>query len=112
MVKHEENLSEIVFRSVDGRLFSQRHDQDCCEAVYIEDVTGDLQDLVGSPITMADESFSSDLPPPEARFTDESSTWSFYRIATAKGYVTIRWYGTSNGYYSETASLYENKSEG
>ena len=28
-------------------------------------------------------------------------------MTTAKGYVTVRWYGTSNGYYSESVSFAE-----
>ncbi len=80
------------------------HDQDCCECVEIEDVTGDLQDLVGSPIIMAEETTSNDGPGLIDR-DHESYTRTFYRLATVKGYSTIRWYGSSNGYCGETATF-------
>lgn len=76
------------------------HSQDCCESVYIESITGDLSDLEGEPITFADESTSND---PEA----ECGMWTFYKFATRKGWVDIRWYGSSNGYYSVRVSLCE-----
>lgn len=63
-----------------------------------------LEDLIGSPILLAEEATNSDadpegVTPPEYR--DESFTWTFYKLATIKGSVTIRWYGSSNGCYSE-----------
>lgn len=96
---------QIEFKTDTGRIFVMHHDQDCCENVYIESVVGDLQDLVGSPITLAEEVDSSDAK--QLGEWDESFTWTFYKFATVKGYVDIRWYGTSNGYYSESVSFFE-----
>ena len=77
------------------------HHQDCCESVYIEDICGDLEDLVGAPLVEAEE--VSDY---EGENTgDESFTWTFYRFRTRKGSVSVRWYGSSNGYYSESVSV-------
>lgn len=100
-VKTDNNDEEMWFTSDDGRIFKFFHDQDCCEYVSIEDVAGDLQDLVGSPILMSEEVKSN--PPPSSAL----GTWTFYKFATVKGYVTVRWYGESNGYYSEDVSMYE-----
>ena len=97
------NDEEIVFTVEGGEQYKLVHFEDCCESVMVDDICGDLKDLIGSPILRAEES-TSDEPPdgfdPEDR-GDESETWTFYNMATAKGSVTIRWYGSSNGYYSE-----------
>jgi hypothetical protein len=92
----------INFEADTGERWEMVYEPDCCASCEIEDVAGDLQDLVGSPIVLAEESTNSDNPRNDL---DDSFTWTFYKLATAKGYVTIRWYGSSNGYYSETASF-------
>ena len=73
------------------------HSTDCCESVVVEDIIGDLEDLVGWPMLIAREDHNADGP----ELNEESYTWTFYNFATFKGYVTIRFLGTSNGYYSE-----------
>jgi hypothetical protein len=98
---------EIVFTEAgSGKKWHLYHYQNCCENVYIEDICGDLQDLVGTPILKAEE--VSNMPEPENRpICDDSYTWTFYQFATIKGYVTVRWFGTSNGYYSESVDFDE-----
>lgn len=101
---------EIRFVCEDGSIYIQYHSQDCCESVYIDDIEGDLNDLVGSPILVADESTNRDNPKhysedPRCSYNEESCTWTFYKLATVKGYVTIRWYGSSNGCYSESVDF-------
>ena len=95
-----EGADEIRFETTNGRVFRLYHSQGCCESVDIEDITGDVEDLIGLPLLMAEEATS----PGDA---GESSTWTFYKFATAKGYVTIRWLGQSNGYYSEGVDFEE-----
>ncbi|UXS01658.1 DUF7448 domain-containing protein [Agrobacterium tumefaciens] len=97
------STDEIVFVTDTGETFKMYHEQDCCESVYIEDVEGDLEGLVGNPILIAEEVSNADLP--KANEYDESFTWTFYKLATIKGHVDIRWYGTSNGYYSESVDF-------
>jgi len=93
---------ELVFQNAEEK-FTFYHDQDCCESVYIEDICGDLEALVGVEIVKAEEvsNYEAEALP----CSDDSYTWTFYKFATIKGYVDVRWYGTSNGYYSESVDL-------
>lgn len=97
---------QITFVTDDGTSWRMYHSQDCCESVAVEDITGDFADLIGSPILLAEASESDENPPgAKPEFQDGSFTWTFYKLATVKGHVTIRWYGTSNGYYSESVEF-------
>ena len=95
---------QLIFIGLDC-IYVMLHMQDCCESVRIDDICGDLQDLVGSPIRIAEELHSENILPKKSEW-DESFTWTFYKLSTLKGYVDIKWYGTSNGYYSESVDLY------
>ena len=90
--------NELLFHMKDGSYYRMYHFQDCCEDVSIEDIAGDLDDLVGSPLVRAEERTSKDFDTGSDR--DDSYLWTFYEFATVKGSVTVRWYGESNGYYS------------
>ena len=92
---------EIEFTTSSGVTYTQYHEQDCCENVWVEDVVGDVNDLLYSPILDAREEISGTRDDS----AHESVTWTFYILRTMKGSVTIRWCGESNGYYSESVNM-------
>jgi len=95
--------TEMVFAN-ETEKFRFYHYQDCCESVYIESIVGDLSDLEGEPLLIAEE-VSGEIPEAKEDEYGESRTWTFYKFATRKGYVDVRWLGESNGYYSESVDL-------
>ena len=102
-----DNKERITFSCDDGFTYRLMYHHDCCARCSIEDICGDLEDLIGNPLLIAEEVISENVNPPDkANFAnDYSFTWTFYKLDTVKGGVTIRWYGESNGYYSETATF-------
>lgn len=97
---------QIFFSTESGRLFVMEHDQNCCESVTIDDICGNLEDLIGDPILLAEEISNSD-DYEDNNYDDDSFTWTFYKLSTIKADITIKWYGTSNGYYSEEVTFRE-----
>jgi hypothetical protein len=101
----------ITFHCNDETVYQLFHQHDCCELVTIDDIVGDLEDLLENPILLAEE-VSNYEPTSEEdiKRTKEinvwgSCTWTFYKLATVKGYVDIKWFGESNGYYSESVDF-------
>jgi len=110
----EENSNLVIFKTKCGRIFHMFHQRECCESVYIESVVGDVNDLIDVEIINSEIASSDDISINKKykKFKnlnkkDSSFTWTFYKLATIRGYVDIRWYGTSSGYYSEKVSFVE-----
>jgi hypothetical protein len=101
IVRVEVTHDELKLFTKDG-YFHFYHEPDCCEEVSIEDICGDIEDI-NDIILMAEVSTNLDEPP-QNKF-DESYTWTYFKIGTRKGQVTIRFYGNSNGYYSEDVDI-------
>lgn len=71
--------------------------------VTIEDIVGDLSDLINCPLLMAEMITNKG----KKLIDGDRCTWTFYKLSTIKGSVTIRWYGRSNGCYSESVDFYK-----
>ena len=99
---------EMVFKTEEGGSYKLYHYQDWCEYVNIVDIVGDREDIIGVPVLLAEEvKHEQDDNPQGVEIPDyqDSFTWTFYKLATIKGSITIRWYGESNGYYSESVEF-------
>ena len=101
-----DDRTEINIHTAVGDCYRLWHEQDCCEEVRIEEIIGDLDDLIGHPLLLAEEVvFEGETGPIQRDEDSGTGTWTFYKLSTIKGSVTFRWLGTSNGYYSETVSF-------
>ena len=100
----EKGAEAFLFVMNDGSVCGFYHERDCCESVAVEDVCGDMADVFGMPITLAEEVSSEQDEEPKPNEGAESWTWTFYKFSTVRGSVTIRWLGESNGYYSESVT--------
>lgn len=99
------NDDELHMQFSDGTSCKWYHKQDCCESVSINDIIGDLQGLVDLPLLVAEERSSEGEYPPDLGYEPESCTWTFYTFRNVSVSVDVRWFGESNGYYSESVDF-------
>ena len=92
--------SESLLIHLNTHVLEMIHHQDCCETVYLADVVGSFEDLIGYPLLEVSESTVN------TNSEDMSSTATYYNFNTVKASVQLRWIGESNGYYSETVDCY------
>lgn len=104
IVRDNGNDDSITFYTLSGKRFRMHFEQDCCSTCSIEDICGDVADIEGLVVDARCET-NCDSHDPATEGCAESFTWTFYILQTQKGCVTIRWFGSSNGYYSETTSF-------
>lgn len=91
-VKQENDT--IVFENK-SMIVTMQHQQECCENVWLESVTGDLSDLQNCKILQAEEKHG----------TTNGQEWYFYTIATRKGYVDLRFCAEQPTMYSTQITL-------
>jgi len=88
---------EVIFQTDSGEIYKMLHVQDCCEHVYLDDICGEFSDLIGAPLLEAEKIQGEHISDEETY----SLTWTFYKLGTIKGCVTLVWRGKSDGHYSE-----------
>ena len=98
VLKKEEGYPDdkIVFSTGGEALTMFREKEGSCE-FYIEGVVGKLNKLLNSPITIAEE-----ITEEGQTDYDDNIVWTFYKVGTCNGYVTIWWNGSCDGSYSKT----------
>ncbi len=116
---------KILFHFDDDVTLVLTHEQNCCEDVTLEDVVGDLNDLVGHPLLVSE--LRTTYEAEEARGLDEilelvklddvecikrtfasaeAYEWAFYEFRNIKASVTLRYVGESTGYYSTDVGFF------
>ena len=85
------NANLIEFKCLDGSIYRLGHKSICCDDHYIENICGDLSDILNTPILLAEEVYSKDRPEDNEYFFMQ---WCFYKLSTIKGSITIRWMET------------------
>lgn len=95
----EKGDDEIFFYCNDGKIYQMYHDQESGESVYIENIEGDIKNLIDTDI------LNIDVVTISKKEKYGTSTKTTYKFETTKGLVTINWIGTSNGRSSESVEV-------
>lgn len=93
----EKGSDEVFINTECGDGFVLFHAQDCCECVDLDDFETTSNSLLGGEVLLFEERTSCG----DEDYGD-TFTWTFYELKTTKGDLSMKWYGTSNGYYSES----------
>ena len=98
----KKNDGEFIIIFECGSKLRLYHSKECCEQFWLEDIVGEIDDLIGNPLSICEEVSTKGSIPVDSY---NSQTWTYYKFATIKGYVDLRFIGESNGYYSESCDI-------
>lgn len=108
----KQGSDSVIFHCKDGYSVELTHIFSCCEDVYLYDSDNfaAIERKDGSDIYTDTRWAKLEVETQEAQPQSQSSaTWTFYKIQTNKGYDTLRWFGESNGNYSEDVRMFVHK---
>lgn len=95
---------EVTFHCLDGwkfQFYFEDEDTGNAASIRLEDLGGgSLDSLLGHELVAA-EMVSDDAP----EYEGNHATWTFVKLRSHGGDVTMRWWGSSNGYYAEGPML-------
>lgn len=83
----------VIFHLESGLRVRMCVQKDWGSSIYLEDVAGDIEDLIGV-VTLSEAVVDF------SKTRDGKLAWTFYRLATKAGMVVFRWYGEAGPYYS------------
>lgn len=99
----EEDLVDLlVIKTNKGNMFFY-YWWDCGNNVHLEDGFEDLRKMIGEQILQAEVVVNRESEP--LYEWDESYTWTYYKISSLNHDCTLRFYGSSNGCYSESVNI-------
>ena len=94
---------EVTIHCSDGSAFQFYFDDEDTGndvTIRLEDLGGgSLEELIGHKILLAEMASRKGARDKESG--RDSTTWTFVKLRSHGGNVTMRWYGASNGYYAE-----------
>lgn len=94
---------EILLTTQSGRRIKFHHRQDCCESVRIVGTDGEWRSLIGKPLVEV----KHDAVNADDEGSDGSATRTTLTFRVDDATVISRWFGNSNGYYSERVDIEE-----
>jgi hypothetical protein len=102
-----DDQSILIFETNEGDVIYET-DADCCSETWFADITG-VDALIGTTVTESEEVKMSEVK--DGRTRQEYDSFYGIKLKTDKGYASIVYRNSSNGYYGGDIKFRDNKRE-